>query len=79
MNVRENSCLAATVRLLDREAFGPEDITVISVAFKDALKTLGLVDRTDPLTELVARAIIECARTGERDPIRLRDGALKSL
>ncbi len=67
------------VRLLEREAFSPEDISVISFAFEDALKTLGLVDRTDPRTELIARAIIECAQTGERDPIRLRDGALKSL
>jgi hypothetical protein len=67
------------VRLLEREAFSSEDITIISVAFEDALKILGLVNRTDPLSELVARAIIECAQTGEHDPICLRDGALKSL
>jgi hypothetical protein len=67
------------IRLLEREAFGPEDITVLVAAFEDALSTLGLVNRADPLTELVAKKIIECAQTGERDPIRLRDCALKSL
>jgi hypothetical protein len=67
------------VRLLQYEAFGPEDIKVITAAFEDALNSLGLVDRADPLTEIVATKIIECAQTGERDPIRLRDGALKLL
>jgi hypothetical protein len=67
------------IRLLEREAFGPEDITVLVAAFEDALSTLGLVNRADPLTELVAKKIIECAQTGERDPIRLRDCVLKSL
>lgn len=67
------------VPLLQNEAFGPEDITVITAAFEDALKSLGLVDRTDPLTNLVAKAIIVCAQTGERNHIRLRDCALKSL
>jgi hypothetical protein len=34
---------------------------------------LGLTDRTDPVTELVAKKIIELANRGERDPLRLRD------
>jgi hypothetical protein len=67
------------VRLLEREAFSPEDIAVLTAAFEGTLRALELVDRTDPLTELVARKIIECAQTGERDPIRLRDCVLKLL
>jgi hypothetical protein len=67
------------VRLLQYEAFRPEDIKVMTAAFEDALSSLGLVDRGDPRTEIVARKIIECAQTGERDPVRLRDSALKSL
>jgi hypothetical protein len=65
--------------LLQNEAFGPEEISVITLAFEGALRTLQLADRADPLTELVAKKIIECAQTGERDPIRLRDCALESL
>jgi hypothetical protein len=67
------------VRLLQYKEFGPEDIKVITAAFEDALSSLGLVDRADPLTEIVAKKIIECAQTGERDPIRLRDYTIQSL
>ena len=67
------------IRLLEREAFSPEDIKVLTAAFEDVLRELELIDRTDPLTELVAKKIIECAQTGLRDPVRLRDCALKSL
>ena len=66
-------------RLLQNQPFMPEDIRAITLAFEDTLSELGLVDRTDPITELVAKAIIACAQTGERDRIRLRDCALKSL
>jgi hypothetical protein len=67
------------VRLLQNHAFGPEDIKVISAAYEQTLSSLGLIDRTDPLTTIVAEKIIECARMGERDPARLRDCALKLL
>jgi len=46
-------------------------------AFEEALRELGLVDRTDPATHLVAKRIIELAQQGERDPIRLREGAVQ--
>ena len=37
------------------------------------------MDRADPLNDLVAKKIIEIAKTGERNPSRLQDRALKSL
>ena len=40
------------------------------------LQTLGLVDRTVPAAQLVAKLIIELAQRGERDPTRLRERAL---
>jgi len=67
------------VRLSQNHAFGPEDIKVISAAYEQTLSSLGLIDRADPLTKIVAEKIIECAQMGERDPVRLRDCALKSL
>jgi hypothetical protein len=66
-------------RLVEHEAFGPEDIKVLVKAFEGTLNALGVLHRDDPLTELVAKKIIECARTGERDPIRLRNRVLNSL
>jgi hypothetical protein len=68
------------VRLLQYEAFSPEDIGVITEAFESAVSVLRLTDRADSLTtERVARKIIECAQTGERDSVRLRNYAIKSL
>ena len=43
------------------------------------MRELRLVDRTDPATQLVAKRIIELAQQGERDPIRLREGAVKGI
>ena len=41
------------------------------------MRVLQLADRQDPITELVARKIIEVAGTGERDPTRIREQALR--
>ena len=63
--------------LIKQEAvFSPEDVSTITKAFEAALRDLGLVNRSDPVAETVARKIIELARTGERDPDRLRDQVL---
>jgi hypothetical protein len=45
---------------------------------EEALRDLRLVDRNDPATLLVAKRIIQLAQQGERDPIRLREGAVES-
>jgi hypothetical protein len=69
----------AMYRLLQNHSFEPETIMVLAVAYEDTLRSLGLVERTDPLTEIVAQRIIQLAQQGERDPVQLRDCALKSL
>jgi hypothetical protein len=64
---------------LDRHAFDPEAVHRMSEALTAACRALGLVDRDDPATRLVAIKIIELARQGERDPQRLEAGALRAL
>jgi hypothetical protein len=68
------------IRLLlqNDHAFGPEEVAILTRAFDEALSKLGLVNRDDPATRTVAKRIIELAKLGERDPIRLRDAALSS-
>jgi hypothetical protein len=66
-------------RLLENHVFGPDEITVLTTAFEDTLRTLRLVDRADPATEIIARKIIELAQQGERDPVRLRERAIQFL
>src|SRR5215510_10376655 len=48
----------------------------MSAAFGDALNKRELIDRDDPLAEIVARKIIEIARKGEHRPARLCSIAL---
>jgi hypothetical protein len=54
-------------------------ITIMTTAFEETLRTLGLVDYTGLASEIVAKKIIELAQQGERDPVRLRDRAVQSL
>jgi hypothetical protein len=48
-------------------------------AYEDILKALGLSNRADPITEIVASKVIEVAKTGELDPDRIKQGVLKQL
>jgi hypothetical protein len=56
----------------------PETARLLGVAFEMALVTLKQRREIDPLRDAVARKIIELAETGERDPERLCDAALKA-
>jgi hypothetical protein len=56
-----------------------KDIGRVRNQFEEALRELRLVDRTDPATQLVAKRIIEPAEQGERDPIRLLEGAVRGF
>jgi len=65
--------------LLRGSYFTPEDATVLTAVFEQALQDLRLVDRNDPAATLVAKRIIALAGQGERNPQLLRDAVLKSL
>ena len=69
----------AIYRLLQGAAFDPEAVKALTDAYEATLQKLKLTDRTDPLTEIVATAIITAARSGERDPIRLMESALADV
>ena len=69
----------AIYRLLQKSAFGPEDIKRLAKAYESALRALELSDRYDPITEIIARRIIEAAQTGLRDPDTLCATAIKDL
>ena len=46
----------------------PEEIELLDKAFNHALNLLGVVDRNDPLCDMVARKVIEVGRTGISEP-----------
>jgi hypothetical protein len=66
-------------RLLQSAAFGPDDIEGMVQAYELALLRLGLRDRSDPLTEIVAKLIIDVAQTGEKKPEKICTLALRIL
>lgn len=51
----------------------------MTAAYEAALRALRLKDRSDPITELIARKIIEIVRSGEHDPPRICARAIKEL
>jgi hypothetical protein len=52
---------------------------VLTEAYERTLKSLSLVERNDPLTELVAKKVIELGQRGVRDPKELSALAIKEL
>jgi len=58
--------------VLREEAFDREHAEIIAAAFEDVCRDLALAVREDPLRDMVARAIIACAKQGEHDRARLR-------
>ena len=69
----------AIYRLLSGGAFDPETVKALTSAYEQACAALKLVDRTDPLTEIIAKKIIECAASGERDAARLCEAVLQGF
>ena len=66
-------------RLLAGYQLEPEEVEILIAAFNRALRSLGVVDRNDPLTELIAREIIEIGATGVRDPVEICKLAINRL
>jgi hypothetical protein len=48
-------------------------------AFGITLKSLGLTNRDDPITEVVAEKVFEVSKTGVRDPIQLSKLVLETF
>jgi len=58
-------------RLLAKSVYAPDEVNAMAKAFEVTCAALGLSHRDEPIGQLVASKVIECARTGERDPKRL--------
>jgi len=66
-------------RLLENSVFGPEEVSRMAAAYDRTLEALNLADRNDPVTELIAKKIIDIVGTGETDPVRISALAIKAL
>jgi hypothetical protein len=66
-------------RLLQNSALDPEHINLMTSAFEDICRELGLAAREDALRDIVAKTIIECAQRGISTPLELRQCARDAL
>jgi hypothetical protein len=69
----------AIYRLLKNSTLEPEEIARITKAYEQALHTLCVKDRDDPLTEMIAKNIIKIAQTGVHDAVQLSALAIAEL
>jgi hypothetical protein len=69
----------AIYRLLQNSPLGPEEIAVLTDAYERTLRKLRLVDRTDPITEMIAKKVVEMAQRGVREAQQISDMTIKEL
>jgi hypothetical protein len=69
----------AIYRLLKDTTFEPEAVEAMGRAYEDLLGDLGLADRNDPFTEIVAKEIIKIASRGVHCATEIRAMVLTTL
>src|SRR6185312_8982037 len=60
-------------------SFDPQTLVVLETAFDEAWLTLKAIGNSTVRPDELARSMLRLAMEGERDPVRLHDGALKGL
>ena len=60
-------------------AFDPEATRTLGQAFDMACALLGHTPQPTAVREAIAKSIVEAAKAGERDPVRLREAGLAAL
>jgi hypothetical protein len=69
----------AIYKLIANGSFGPDEIEIMKSAYEAALIEVGVIDRDDPITELIAKSIVIVTAAGERDPKEVMERALNAL
>jgi hypothetical protein len=59
-------------------SFDPPTLVLLEAAFDEARLTLKSIGNTTVKPDELARSVVRLAMEGERDPVRLHDGAWKA-
>ena len=59
--------------------FDPQTLVVLETAFDEAWLTLKAIGNSSVKPDELARSMLRLAMEGERDPVRLHDGAIEGL
>ena len=66
-------------RLLQNTPLEPKDIGRLVTAYEQTLRALDLKERDDPLTQAVAKKIIEIGQGGIREPEQISQLAIRAF
>jgi hypothetical protein len=66
-------------KLIQNVPLGPDEIPRLVAAHHETLRALGLKDRDDPITRIVARQVFEVAKTGIEDPAQISKLTINQL
>jgi hypothetical protein len=69
----------AIYKLIQNTPLGPDEIQRLVAAYQDTLRALGLNERDDAITQIVAKKVFEIAQTGIEDPAAICRLAIKEL
>jgi hypothetical protein len=67
------------MRGFHNSSFDPQTLVLLETAFDEAWLTLKSIGNRTVRPDELARAVLHLAMGGERDPVRLSDGALEGL
>ena len=70
---------SGATRGFHNSSFDPQTLVLIETAFDEAWLTLKSVGNKTVKPDELARSVLRLAMEGERDPVRLHDGALERL
>jgi hypothetical protein len=76
---QDNQIEMAIYRLLKNSTLAPEESNRITEAYEQALHTLCVRDRDDPLGEMIAKTIIKIAQTGVHDAAQISTLTIKQI
>jgi hypothetical protein len=67
------------LRGFHNNTFDPQTLVVLETAFDEAWLTLKAIGNSSIKPDELARSMLRLAMEGERDPVRLHDGAIAGL
>jgi hypothetical protein len=67
------------MRGFQNSSFDPQTLVILEAAFDEAWLTLKAIGNTTVKPDELARCVLRLAMEGERDPVRLHDGAIEGL
>ena len=67
------------MRLLSNSELSPEQRHTLELAFNYTLRKLNLVDRNDPICDIVAHKVIELGKRGLTDAVAIGEMAHRQL